>query len=51
MRSACAIGRARATDSCVASGPEGAMTAHVVAYLRGRPRERHAADSGDGGAR
>ncbi len=51
MRSACAIGGARATDSCVVPVPEDAMTTHVVAYLRGRPRERHAADSGDCGAR
>ena len=51
MRSAFAIGRSRATDSCIASGPEDAMTTHVVAYLRGRPRERLAADSSDCGAR
>lgn len=34
MRSACAIGRARATDSCVVSGLIVTMTTHVVAYLR-----------------
>lgn len=51
MRSACAIGRARATDCCVVSGCKDAMTTHVVAYLRGRPRERHAANSGNCGAR
>lgn len=51
MRSACAIGGARATDSCVAPGPENAMTTHVVAYLRGRPRERRVVNSGNCGAR
>ena len=51
MRSAFEIGRSGATDSCIASGPEDAMTTHVVTYLRGRPRERRVVNSGDCGAR
>ena len=51
MRSASAIGGARESDRCVASGLDYAMITHVVAYLRGRPRERRVASSGDRGAR